>query len=346
METSNSHSTQHRKITPHFFFITLGMVVSLMVATVGFLNLIFETLDNAFPDVLNATYQYGYNSYQYDGVRSALAVVIIAFPVFFFLARLWRKSITHGLGHGDEILKKWVVYGLLFLVALTAFIDLIILVKYFVAGEITLRFILKVVAVIVVAKLLGAYYLDVLKKMKWNVAEMVPAVSIAVVLAGIVYSFIIIGGPGSQRDLRLDQKRLEDLQNIQSQVVSYYQQYEKIPEKLSDLVDPLSSWQQIPVDPEFEKGIMYEYRATGKLSFELCATFAAPIPVGWQENSYGGVYPMRGGVMTTDVAVSEPAMMPEYGGGIINESWDHQAGRTCFSRTIDQKRYPIYPKPL
>ena len=34
-----------------------------------------------------------------------------------------------------------------------------------------------------------------------------------------------------------------------------------------------------------------------------------------------------------------------YPGG-VNESWDHQAGRTCFERTIDKDIYPPYPKPL
>ena len=35
-----------------------------------------------------------------------------------------------------------------------------------------------------------------------------------------------------------------------------------------------------------------------------------------------------------------------YPGAGINESWDHQEGRTCFSRTIDKDIYPPYPKPL
>ncbi len=344
MLMEKTHTTS--KITPQFFFTTLGVVVALMVSTIGFLNLIFETLEHAFPDVLNASYQYGYSSYTFDGVRTALAIVIIAFPVFFALGRLWRKYIAHGLTHGDEILKKWVLYGLIFLITLTAFIDLIVLVRYFVSGEITIRFVLKVLAVIVVCSLLGSYYIDLLKKGKWNVAKYIPAVAILVVLAGIVYSFSIIGSPTAQRELRLDQRRIEDLQNIQYQVINYWQQKEKLPESMSELVDPLQSWGQIPVDPEFEKGTVYEYRKTADMTFELCATFSRDIPVGWQENQYGGgPYPMyatdsMGG---RDVAVSEPAMAPDMI-GVTNESWSHGEGRTCFERTIDPERYPIYPK--
>lgn len=332
------------KIAPHFFFTTLGVVVSLMVATVGFLNLIFETLDHAFPDALNATYQYGYQSYTYDGVRTALAIVIIAFPVFFALGNIWRRAIKKGLSHADEVLKKWVVYGLIFLIALTAFVDFIVLVRYFVAGEITLRFVLKVLAVVVTCSLLGAYFVDVLKKSTWHIAKIIPSIAVAVVLLGIVYSFSIIGSPTAQRELRLDQRRIEDLQNIQWQVISFYQQKGELPESMQALIDPLQSWGQIPVDPEFDKGLSYEYTMTDKLSFELCATFSRDIPKGWQEYN-GGPYPMydRGGFGGKDFAISEPAMAPDMI-GVTNESWSHGEGRTCFERTIDPERYPVYEK--
>ena len=90
----------------------------------------------------------------------------------------------------------------------------------------------------------------------------------------------------------------------------------------------------LPVEPEFEKGKTYEYNVTGPLTFELCATFSAPMPKGWQE--YGGVAPMY----RYD---SHEGSYPYPGSG-VNESWDHQAGRTCFSRTIDKDMYPPYPK--
>lgn len=339
METIRTNNT----ITPHFFFITLGMMVSLLVNAIGFLNLIFETLNNAFPDVLNASYQFGYNIYEYAGVRSALAVVIISFPVFFILTHLWRKRVGKGLGHGDNLLKKWVVYGLLFLITLTAFIDLIILVQYFVAGEITLRFVMKVLAVIIVVTLLGLYYLDVLKKMKWNIPQMIPIISIAVILTGIVYSFVIIGSPKTQRELRLDQRRLEDLQTIQSQVLNYWQEHEKLPDSLNAMIDPLQSWQHIPTDPEFEKGVHYDYNVTGTLSFELCATFSQPIPVGWQEYSRSSRgYSIQEDMLGADRAMTNPPVVPLYMDGFINESWNHQVGRTCFQRSIDPERYQPY----
>jgi hypothetical protein len=152
---------------------------------------------------------------------------------------------------------------------------------------------------------------------------------------------MVMGSPMQQRQLRLDDRRVQDLQSLQWQIISYWQQKEKIPTSLADLKDPISSY-MVPIDPEMEKGMVYEYRAIDTDTFELCATFARPMPKGWQENSYyygGGVRPM---MAEGDMTVSSSSMPYPSGG---NDSWDHQAGRTCFERTIDPDVYPPFEKP-
>lgn len=326
-----------RKLSPQFFFLAIGSLVTLIASVSAFLNLVFSTLDHVFPDVLTASYQYGYVSYSFDAMRSALAVLIIVFPVYLLLNRLWQRTILKGMSHWDEIVRKWIIYLILFLASITVIVDLVTLVRYFVSGEITIRFILKVVVVLVTAGMVGWYYvgrLGIVRGKHWDRLLLIK--SIVLVLVAIVWSFSVMGGPGSQRDLRLDQRRIEDLQSIQWQVISFWQQKEKLPESLEEFKNPISSF-MVPQDPEFEKGMTYEYNKLEDKKFELCATFAAPLPKGWVENSksgFGGEMPMR------DIAVSS---MPYPGG--MNESWDHQEGRTCFERTIDPDLYPPYPKP-
>lgn len=331
---------QSQKITPKFFFLSLGVVASLVASVSAFLSLIFSALDHVFPDVLTASYQYGYVSYSFDQMRSSLALLIIIFPVFLVLSYFWNKAINKGLSHFDEVLKRWALYLVIFLASVMVVVDLVTLVRYFVSGEITIRFILKVLAVLVAAKIVGINYLSDLgikiPLMSKNKNVFLTTLSLILVIFAVVYGFIVMGGPGSQRDLRLDQRRIEDLQSIQWQVISYWQQKEEIPESLEEFKNPISSF-MVPQDPEFEKGTVYEYRKINDKTFALCATFAAPLPKGWVENGksgFGGTMPAR------DVAVSS---MPYPGG--MNESWEHQAGRTCFERTIDPELYPPYPKP-
>jgi hypothetical protein len=151
----------------------------------------------------------------------------------------------------------------------------------------------------------------------------------------IIWSFTVMGSPKDQRAWRMDEKRVGDLQNIQSQIINYWQQKEKIPEKLSDLSNPISGF-SLPVDPEFEKGNIYEYIVKENLTFELCANFTKEMQKGWQENNYGGAVPLY--KEASDIAVSP------YPGGGINESWNHKEGRNCFTRTIDKDIYPVFKK--
>lgn len=328
----------NQKLSPKFFFLSLGVLVSLIATVTAFLNLAFQTLNNKFPDALNSVYQYGYNTYNFEGARSAMATLIIVFPAYFIISHFWRKVAKKGLGHIDEIIRKWMLYLILFLASIVVVVDLVTLVKYFVSGEITTRFILKVAITLFIAAKVGIYYIMELRgKSKWgilNIHTWCFSTFAILVVALVVWSFSVIGTPKEQRAWRLDEKRIQDLQSIQWQVINFWQQKEKLPVELKDLSNPISGF-MMPVDPEFEKGLVYEYRQTDKLTFELCATFTAVMPKGWQEG-YGGVRPMIG---FEDSVSSYP-----YPGGGINESWDHDAGRTCFSRTIDPDVYPPFSK--
>lgn len=322
----------NKKLTPHFFFLSIGVLVTLIASVSAFLNLAFATLDHVFPDVLNATYQTGYVSYSFEGMRSALAVLIIVFPVFLILSRLWIRAQKQERSLWDQVLRKWVLYLILFLASITVVVDLVTLVRYFVSGEITVRFLLKVALVLVVAGLAGWHYVRALKgQYDWTV-KWVALKSGVLTLALIVWSFSVMGSPMSQRDLRLDQRRIEDLQSIQWQVITFWQQKQKLPQSLDELSNPLSGF-VVPKDPEFQKGRAYEYMSKSSKTFELCATFSLPIPEGWVENGGGGVMPMR------DVAVSSMLY-----GGVGGDSWKHDVGRTCFERTIDPDMYPPFQK--
>ncbi|MDQ5883265.1 MAG: hypothetical protein QG654_178 [Patescibacteria group bacterium] len=334
-----SDNNNTNKLSPKFFFLSLGTLVTLIASVVAFLNLIFEALNKQFPDSLNAVYQYGYSTWDYESIRSSLATLIIVFPVFLALSYFWKKASNLDLGRIDSAIRKWVIYLILFLSGIVVVVDLVTLVQYFVSGEITSRFILKVAVTLLVALLAGSYYLiEIKKEEKCKKAGLFFAiVSSVFVLAAIVWSFSVIGSPKDQRTWRLDERRVQDLQSVQWQVISYWQQKEKIPEDIKDLSNPLSGY-MIPVDPEFDKGFVYEYRKLEDMKFELCATFSADMPQGWVEYSNGGgVIPMYSG--ERDVAVSS---MPYPGVG--GDSWVHTAGRKCFERTIDKDIYPPYPK--
>lgn len=338
METS----IQKTSLTPKFFFVSLGVIITLITSVSSLLVLFFETLNQKFPDALNSIYQYGYNSYNFNSIRQSLATLIIVFPVFFILSYIWKKISNGELGHIDIIIRKWMVYLILFLASVVVIVDLVTLVRYFVSGEITIRFVYKVLGTAVVALIVGFHYYFELKTEEFGVWKkriglITGIISIIIVIGLISLSFCVMGSPTKQRALRFDQRRVKDLQSIQYQVINYWQTFEKLPVAITDLSSPLSGY-SIPIDPEFEKGNKYEYIAKDNLSFELCTTFGEDMPKGWQEYG-GGINPMY--KVSSDIAVSSAP----YPSG-VNDSWDHKIGRTCFTRTIDIDMYPPFSETI
>jgi len=82
----------------------------------------------------------------------------------------------------------------------------------------------------------------------------------------------------------------------------------------------------IPRDPK--TGASYEYSKLGNLKFELCATFETSS----SDQNTGG-------------SKAVPMMYPYPGGEI--QTWQHNAERTCFQRTIDPDLFQLEkPRPL
>lgn len=305
------------KTTPKDFFLYFGSIIALYASAVSLLNLVFDVINVKFPDILDMSYDPFSSS-----IRLAIATLIILFPAYLALVSIVRKDIHANPEKKNLGVRKWLTYLTLFVAGVVAVTDLIVLINTFLGGEITLRFILKVLAVLVVAKWAFIYYLYDLKD-KWiNKRTMLKALIGTVslfVIASIIYAFVVIGSPKTQRLMRIDNQKISDLQNIQWQIVNYWQQKQKLPATLLDLNDPLSGF-VVPHDPE---GKAYEYESSSKLSFDLCADFNLA-----NNNAQAAAYPK-----------SAPARI-----GDQNENWTHNAGRTCFMRTIDPEKYPPFQK--
>ncbi len=312
------------RVSPKDFFLYLGVTLSLYLSTIAFLALIFDIVNATFPDN-GGGYFGGYSS----SLRFELSSIIILFPIFLLLSWLTRRDIV-ALPEKREIwVRKWLSYLTLFLAGIAIIIDLITLLNYFLNGELTTRFILKVLAVIIVtAGIFGYYFFDLRKDPleKTSARKTFAIISGIVVLASIIGAFVTVGSPWNQRLLNFDNQRVSDLQNIQYQIIDYWQRKAALPQKLSDLNKPLENYTVQTTDPE---GKMYTYKLGDTISFELCADFDLP----GGTNLYGA--PLRAPVAPV------PGSAPEK---MNNDTWSHGAGETCFSRTIDTSLYPAFKK--
>jgi len=311
MENNNNNIVPNRNL-PRDVFLHFLAIVTLYWSAVSFVTLMWQYINYFFQDALNNSYYIGFSG----PIRFAVSSLIIVFPVFIAVSWYLNKIYKRESAVRESKIRKWLIYFTLFVASLTIIGDLVSVINTFLGGEITTRFILKALSILVVAVAIFGYYLDdVRKEVPTKSAKYFAWGAVVVVLATIIGSFFIIGSPATARLIQFDEQRVSALQDIQSQVVNYWQRKEIMPQSLADLNDAISGY-KAPADPQ--TGVSYEYtiKDINTLSFELCATFNKPTPSGGQ----------------TATNVYKP-----YG---INQNWDHAAGRVCFARTIDKQLYP------
>ena len=263
-----------------------------------------------------------------------MATLIVLVPTMIVIFRLLRSSIVKEPGKAVIWVRRWALVLTLFIATAAMLIDLVTLINTFLGGEVTVRFGLKVAVVLLVALGVFLHFLADMKGYWITQTARGNAVGIGVgvlVLATIIAGFFIIGTPGHVRNLKLDNEKVGALQNIQYQIVNYYQQKRILPPTLDALNDPLSG-QVVQMDTQ--TNTPFEYEITGALTFKICATFNADFA---DMTGKGGL----------NSAPSYPVATGMYG---ITDTWKHGVGKTCFDRTIDPAKYPSIPpvtaKPL
>jgi hypothetical protein len=105
----------------------------------------------------------------------------------------------------------------------------------------------------------------------------------AIILVTLIWGFVLVGSPLSERQRRFDERRIEDLQSIHQQILQvvyegrpfFSEEQPKPVEPLPDTLDTVAkqaTFQRIQIrDPQTDEP--YEYRISGDTTYELCATF-------------------------------------------------------------------------
>ncbi|MBM3272548.1 hypothetical protein FJY94_04720 [Candidatus Kaiserbacteria bacterium] len=307
------------KTTPKDFFLWVGAMVSLYASVFAFIALVFGYLDYLFPDRLS------YYTDPYAGsISYEMAVLIVLFPIFLVLMRVIRGTIAQDQTRREIWVRRWALYLTLFIAGAVMAGDLITLIMYFLNGDVTIRFLLKVAVLLLIS---GGAFFHFLADLRgyWDQnpakAKMLGWAAGLVVVLTIIAGFFIVGTPWQARLYRYDDQKVSELQMLQSQILNFWQSKEKLPASLEELNDSISGF-MVPRDPQ--TGEAYVYEVTGPLAFKLCATFNAQT----QGNQY------------TRYAYESKPMMP--GVDAQPDSWYHEAGRFCYERTIDPELYPPY----
>lgn len=316
---------------PRDVFLYLLSIITLIVSAISFGVLVFQYINIYFPDLLN-DYYFSPSSY-YGSIRQALAALIVIFPVYVWVSRFLKKDIDENPEKRELKIRKWLLYLTVFVAALVIIGDLVTLINTFLNGELTKRFILKILAIFFIAGSIFSYYFSELRELRTRGKEVLDWVGVykwvvvVVVILAIGFGFYVAGSPQNQRTVRFDERRTQDLSSLQNQVVNYWQKKNELPKTLDQMANDILGI-TIPRDPK--TGAPYEYKVVGSLKFELCAMFETS---SLDQNIFG--------------PKAVPARYPYPGNEI--QTWQHKAERTCFERTIDPELFKTQiekPRPL
>jgi uncharacterized protein DUF5671 len=307
-------SQELTKGSPWDVFIHLLAVVTLYCSAYATLTLLFQYINLALPDPLDDRVAVS------DYVRYAVALLIVSFPAYCWAWHAIEVDLAANPGKRRLWVRTCPIYLTLFLAGLLILGDLVCLIYYFLGGDLASRFALKIAAILLVAGAVFSFYRNALRRAPGDfpAATRYFAYGVATLLTALAATgFVIVGAPSGARAMRFDSEKAQDLANLQSQIVSYWQRKGTLPASLDLLSDSISGYTP-PTDPQSKAP--YGYRVTGTASFELCADFNAK----------------------ADEKVRSPEawMIPERPGRYAATNWNHPSGHMCFARTIDEVRYP------
>ena len=141
-------------------FLYLVMFSTLYYGAWNLGSLLFSFIDRAFPDPVSGNMGGLLDMQQ----RWSTAAIIIAFPVFLFMARYIARQIQLNPFKRLSPARRWLTYLTLFVASATLLGDTTTLIFNLLGGELTARFTLKVLVVAAIAGSAFAYYLLDLRK--------------------------------------------------------------------------------------------------------------------------------------------------------------------------------------
>ena len=139
-----------------FLYLLLFTTLYWSVYHLGALIIQFITV--AFPDPAAPVWNESQARIQ-DAMRWSISSLIVAFPVFLYLSVLTAREVRRDPAKRASKVRRQLTYLTLFVAAAFIIGDLIAFLNDLLAGELTIRFALKVLTVAVIASALFLYYL-------------------------------------------------------------------------------------------------------------------------------------------------------------------------------------------
>ncbi len=287
--------------------LQIGSLVTLYLSVSFLVVLLFSIINLQFPDAIENYWQIESAS---TSVRLSIAMLIVFFPTYVILTRIVnenRRSETSTFYHG---LTKWFIYLTLLVGGGVLLGDAVAIILSFLEGELTMRFVLKAMVLMMVVGSAFFYYLQDARGY-WLTREKESKIYglgiLVMVIASLVTGFLYTETPTAVREMKLDETQISDLREIQYKIQDKLNMSSStIPVNLEAVYDGFP----IPKAPEDREAYSYEMTDQG---FKLCATFSRDDNA--DPNMWGPTYDNNNLIKNA-------------------ENWQYKKGRYCFERIV------------
>ncbi|HUO04360.1 MAG TPA: DUF5671 domain-containing protein [Candidatus Binataceae bacterium] len=300
-------------------FIHLFAVIALYIAITAVIESLFGFIAIAFPDPLDWQW-----SQPHETIRYSLAFLIIFFPAYCWAWRQIESDLTVNPGKRRLRARTFPIYLTLCLAGLIILSDLAYLVYYFLDGDLTVRFLLKVGALMAVAGSVMWFYLNALRREPGPMPAKTTAFAwcaSAAVAALVITGFVLTGSPFKLRLARLDLRKIADISEIDRHLRDYAREMDALPATVDQIRNAGYMDRNPPADPE--TNVPYEYRVTGTSTVEYCADF----------------HVSQNAESIKEAFYANPESFQPVG-NLVQGDWEHPAGHYCFKRTVQVGRHP------
>lgn len=302
---NNQIQMQQKNNSAYFAFLYIVSLISLGFLAISSGMILFQLINKFVPDPLAPSYL---ACFQSGAIKFAISAIIVSAPIYYIAIYAINKHISKGELKKESQIRKWLTYIIILVSVLVIVGNLIAVIYNFLDGELTIRFILRTLAMIAIAgSVLSYYFIDIKKESfekKNKTNKIYFYASISAVLIILISAFFVAESPSKSRKRKQDQQFLERMDKINRAVDSYYAAEKKLPENLAEITGKTSSQccaEEITDEDIKEIG----YNKKTETKFELCAKF--------------------------QTSNKESEKCHEHW---LDESWKHDAGYQCIEKEV------------
>ena len=141
-------------------FMYLVLFSALYMSAFQFGSLLFDIIDTALPDPASERLA----QYLRQSMRWSISVLVVTLPIFVYMSFLVGREIARDPNKRQSKVRRWLTYMTLFFAASVLTGDLIALVYSLLSGDVTTRFLLKLLVVGFIAGTVFWYYLTDIRR--------------------------------------------------------------------------------------------------------------------------------------------------------------------------------------